>query len=178
MHVRLVAVLLCLLALPGTALAEASRFDRGSWELGIELNPNVGLEPSIGYFVADNLSIAVHVAGRGISYDNVSLPDDEQSDGEVRLDAAYNFPTGGSVVPFLGFGLSSFNEKIKQAGVTQIDKEGREAHLLLGVRFLVGRIGAVNLLLRAGRATVDDNLNRTSQDSGFAHLALAYSLFL
>jgi hypothetical protein len=187
MRFRLAIVLLCLAAAPGTALAGADaagtamntdpRFDRGSWEVGIELNPNVGLEPSIGYFLADNLSASLHFAGHGIAYDNPSAPNDEVSEGELRLDGAYNFPTGGWLVPFLGAGVRSFSEKIKIAGVTTTDKEGADLHGLAGLRFLVGRIGSVNLLLRFGRATTDDNLTRTSQDSAFADLALAYSLF-
>ena len=182
MRIRLAAVLFCLVAVPGTALAGTAmdtnpRFDAGSWEVGIELNPNVGLEPSIGYFVADNLAASIHVAGHGISFDNPSTPDDEVSDGELRLDVAYNIPLGGRVVPVLGIGMRSFNEKIKLAGVTSVDLEGVDVHVLGALRFLIGDIGSLNLLLRVGRATVDNNLTRTSQDSTFADLALAYSLF-
>lgn len=177
MRIRLAVVVFLLLGLPGAAFATDPRFDRGSWELGIELNPNIGLEPSIGYFIADNLSFSVHVAGNGIAFERPGTANDEASDAEVRLDGTFNVPTGGSVVPILGLGLSSFSREEKTAGVTTYDREGREVHGTLGLRFLVGQIGAVNLLLRAGRATVDNNLTRATQDSGFADLALAYSLF-
>jgi hypothetical protein len=180
MRTCLAVVLFCLaapLALPGAALATDPRFDRGSWEVGIELNPNVGLEPSIGYFVLDNFSVSLHIAGHGIAYENPAAPDDEVSNGELRLDGTVNVPTSGALVPFFGLGLSSFNQKVKTAGVTTIDLEGGEVHGLIGLRFLAGQIGSVNLLLRAGRASVDNNLTRASQDSAFADLALAYSLF-
>jgi hypothetical protein len=175
---------LCLLA-PAPAIAAAAdgpagtdpRFDRGSWELALRVVPNGGMQPAIGYFLADNVSLNVQVGISAVAFQNPAAPDDELNQGEVDVEVLFDIPTHGPLVPFVGAGGGVFSQEVKLAGTTSSDVDGRQIYGVGGLRFLVGAIASINLYLSAGATTFDDNLAGTSQDGGFADLGVSYSLF-
>lgn len=181
---RLLAAVFCL-ALPTAALAagedDASgtdpRFDKGSWEVSIRLNPNSGLSPAIGYFLADNFSVIVHLGLSAVAFENPGAPDDEVNEGEIAAEALFNIPTHSNVVPFVGAGGAVFSQEVKSAGTTIADGDGTEVYAVGGLRFLVGVIASLNLYLELGGTTVDDNLAAASQDGTFGRAGVSYSLF-
>jgi len=177
-RLSLLAVLCLFVATP--ALADDGtdpRFGRGSWELSLRLDPASGVAPAIAYYLADNFSVELQLGVSAFTFENTGAPDDELNQTEVDIEAVFNIPTGGQVVPFIGAGGGVVTQEIKVAGTTASDLEGRQIYALGGLRFLVGAMSSINIYFNAGATTTDDNLTDTSQDGGFADLGLAYSLF-
>ncbi|MBI5136479.1 MAG: hypothetical protein HZA24_03975 [Nitrospirae bacterium] len=175
---RVVGVLLALFVMLPAAAFAGDRFDKGSWRVGVALDSvDSSLTPSIGYFLADNLEIAVHLDSSVATISNPGAADDELESAEVGAVLRYSFPVGGSVVPVIGAGLASYTETEKSAGSTTSDLEGSLLMLSAGVRFLVGEIGSVDLTLAGAGGTVDDNVAGTSHDVSVGSFSLSYSLY-
>lgn len=171
---------LCAVALlvlfPAAAFAD-ERFDKGSWELLVGLSAFDGLSPAIAYFVADNVEAIVHVDYHTIEIDYGTSGSNEEDAFEIGADFAYNFPTGGPIVPLVQGGVSYGTVETKTASVTDTDVDLWIVDVGAGVRLLIGTNASVNLLVDYGVGNADDNLSSLSGDFTGLDVALAYSLF-
>lgn len=172
------AALVCLQLLAPVPAAAESPFTRGSWEVATGVSPSGLRARTLGYFLADRVEVVAHFADVTLTSVEAELPDTDRRHREMELDAAVSVPAPGPVAPYLGLGGRRFALHDDRApGVPAADAEGTDLHGLTGVRVLVGRSAALNLVLRAGTRRFDDRLAGTVHDGTFADLAVSLSRF-
>jgi len=176
----LLAVLCLLVPAPALA-AEADdadpRFQRGTWALSLRLDPLSGLDPAIGYHLADYVSVIGHVGISKLTIENPGAPDDEVRESEWGFDVIFELPLHGPVVPYLGAGASLISQVIKDTGTTVGDVDGTELHVVAGAHFLVGAIASIDLYVQAGQISLDSNLSSASSDRTNRTAGVQYSLY-
>ena len=168
------------LLIPAFLYAE-DRFDKGSWEIAVGSDAiSLDLEPSIGYFLADNIEGIVH-------FDFVHRDDDlPPGFADVDTDAYFigiealgHLPIGAMVVPFLGVGFAYYQQEEDVAGTTvgDIDQDAFVVNGEFGIRILIGARASFNPSINVGFAEIDDNLSSVSLDRTQFGFGYSFSLF-
>ena len=99
---KLLISLMLVVFLPVLANAE-DRFKAGTWELAIGSSSiDLSINPSIGYFLLDNVEGIVHFDYAKVTIDYPSgFEDYETTSKSFSAGLAYNIPTETNIVPFL-----------------------------------------------------------------------------
>ena len=172
-------VLCAFIAVP--SYAQDQRFDQGSWEIGVGADASdLALAPFVGYFIADNLETVVHFDYSTATADRpAGFQDSDRTDLAVSADLLFNIPTGTSIVPVIGGGLSYFSQTLDYSASTVNDSDvtGIQLSGLAGLRFLVGDRAAVNVNVDAFLGQVEDNTIDLSIDVTGVGIGVSYSLF-
>jgi opacity protein-like surface antigen len=174
------ALVLCACLFPTAALAE-DRFERGTFRISLNLNSADGdISPDVAYFVANNLELAVHYDSQAIKFETTaSTPDDHLNATAYGAAVLYDFPTGSRFVPFLGAGLVAYNSDVEVNGVTQSDTRQHQLTLVIGVRFLIGNRGSIDLGISRGAGNRHNKLpGGVGADITANQFGIAYSVFI
>jgi hypothetical protein len=160
------------------ALAAEGAHGQGSWEVTLTSDFDQGFSPSIGYYIIDNLALTVLASYSQTEVEQAGAKTDV-TDTSFGAGVAFNVPTGGPVVPFVGVSLQYFNEEIDDAGV--IDELGGPAiEVTGGVKFMVNERSSFNILLSYLTGTLDSTTSGTADpdiDVTDVTLGLGYSLY-
>ena len=160
------------------ALAAEGAHGQGSWEVTLTSDFDQGFSPSIGYYIIDNLALTVLASYSQTEIEQAGAKTDV-TDTSFGAGVAFNVPTGGPVVPFVGVSLQYFNEEIDDAGV--IDELGGPAiEVTGGVKFMVNERSSFNILFSYLTGTLDSTTSGTVDpdiDVTDVTLGLGYSLY-
>ena len=158
------------------------RFDKGSWELAISSNAiGLDLEPSIGYFLADNIEGIIHF---DFTHRNDDLPsgfaDSDMDAFFISIGVRGHLPMHEVVVPFFGGGLTYFRQEQDVAGTTvgDIDQDGFAINGEFGIRILIGERASINPSVTLFLAEIDNNLSGVSLNRTGVNFGFSFSLFL
>jgi len=142
------------------ALAAEGAHGQGSWEVTLTSDFDQGFSPSIGYYIIDNLALTVLASYSQTEVEQAGAKTDV-TDTSFGAGVAFNVPTGGPVVPFVGLSLQYLNEEIDDAGV--IDELGGPAiEVTGGVKFMVNERSSFNILLSYLTGTLDSTTGGTA----------------
>ncbi len=170
---KTMAPLLLVLLFPILAQAADDRFKQGTWEIAIGFGSVAGVEPFVGYFLADNLEGILHF---DYVHENLSNNGTTQKSDSVGVGGAayYNLQTGTMVVPFFGPDVSYFNSHSSGYKNDSVQLTGD-----VGVRLLVGQRASVDIAGTGGYEWFSYSAGGfTSRFSGWlAGVKLAYSIF-
>jgi hypothetical protein len=176
---RLLVVSVILVSAFGTpVLAAEQPFQQGTWELSLTSEFDPIFDPSVGYYVVDNLAITVD-ASYGKTESEVSSAKDTSTTQAVGVGFDVNIPTGTIVVPLISFGVQYFGTE-EDDGVDVIELSGPAMTVGGGLRLLVGERSSVNLGVAYSKGTLESTLNGTpGADVDVTDLAgfVGYSLY-
>lgn len=156
------------------------RFEKGSWELAIGSSAiSLDLEPSIGYFLADNIEGIIHFNFSHLNIDNPSGNDSDLDAFFISIGLLAHLPIDGVFVPFLGGSLTYFRQKRDIEGTTlgDVDQDGVGLDGQLGVRILIGERASINPNITLSVLEIDDNLTGSSVNATGFSFGISFSLF-
>jgi len=176
---RLLVVSVILVSAFGTpVLAAEQPFQQGTWELSLTSDFDPTYDPSLGYYVVDNLAVTVD-ASYGKTETEVSSVKDTSTTQAFGLSLDVNLPTGTFVVPLMSFGVQYLNTE-QDDGIDVIELSGPAMKVGGGLKLLVGERGSVNLGVAYVTGTLDSTVNGASgADVDVTDLAgfVGYSLY-
>lgn len=169
------AVMLVVFGIPNVFAQEAA-LKHKTLEIGVMSDAiDGGLEPFVGYFVTDELEVALHLNFTHVEFDLPGADDDiEQDSFIVSLDLLNNFQTGTRFVPVIGAGVNFSRDEIEDESVDTVGFD-----VTAGIRYFVAERAAVSLLGSYEYADIDfnDDIGTITADGTAYSIGLAYSAF-
>ncbi|NKE70466.1 porin family protein [Nitrospiraceae bacterium HYJII51-Mn-bac16s-1-B09] len=169
------AVLLVVFGISNVYAQEAA-LKKETIEIGIFSDAIEGdLVPFIGYFVSDNLELALHFNFVHAEIDLPGVADDiEQDSFIVSFDVLSNLPTGTRFVPVVGAGVNFSRDEIEDETTETVGFD-----LTAGVRYFIAERGAVTLFGQYEFADIDfsDDIGTITADGTAYAVGLLYSIF-